>query len=208
MSEKNDIFEEMHEQLLYISEMLGNIETASKQLPRITELLEELLVEQQRTNLAFDNIGEDITFKEEFVCKELSDVDVSLLAGKNLLFLGFRKQDVKKFAEQIAANVTYVPVIDNQGDFASVITNCKENDTLLINCSGIKKSQNMLNFITDVMHDGKLELKLGKGMSAKTISLDIPKLNYIFFETTCFLVPRVLRDAIDCCIWDEKDKKE
>ena len=66
----------------------------------------------------------------------------------------------------------------------------------------------MLNLITDTIDDGKLEIKLGKGTSARTVSLDLPKLNYIFFETTCFLVPRILRDAIDCCIWNKNDRKK
>ena len=124
------------------------------------------------------------------------------------MLLGFRKQDVKRFVKQIGTNATYVPTVDNQGDFGAIVTNCKENDTLLFNCSGISKAQNMLNLITDTIDDGKLEIKLGKGTSARTVSLDLPKLNYIFFETTCFLVPRILRDAIDCCIWNENDRKK
>lgn len=183
------------------------LDGVNKQLLHISELLEKILVEQQRTNLAFDNIGEEIAFKEEIVCRELSDVDFSKLTEKNLFFLGFRKQDVKKFAEQIGTNVIYVPSVENQGDFGAIVTKCKDNDTLLFNCGGINKSQELLNLITDTIDDGTLNMKFGKGASAKAINLDLPKINYIFFETTCFLVPRVLRDAIDCCIWNENDKK-
>lgn len=62
------------------------LDDVNKQLSHISELLEDILVEQQRTNLAFDNIGEDITFKEEIVCRELTEVDTSRLTEKNSCF--------------------------------------------------------------------------------------------------------------------------
>ncbi len=192
-----------------LEEMINGFEyfeEVSKKLTDISDLLEKILVEQQRANLAFENIGEEMLFKEEFVVSELSEVNAYSLSEKNILFLGFRKQDVKQFVNQIVPNVRYIPSVEREGDFAAVVTNCNDNDLLLFNCDGITKSQTLLNLITDTIDDGKLDMQIGKGSSARYVTLDLPKINYAFFETTSFLVPKVLRDAVDCCIWNKNDK--
>ena len=46
-----------------------------RQLLNISELLEKILTKKQQTNLAFDNIGEEIFSKEEIFLWGISNVD-------------------------------------------------------------------------------------------------------------------------------------
>ena len=93
------------------------------------------------------------------------------------------------------------------GDFASIVTRFEEGTVLLINCAEIDKSQETLSGITDAIGDGFFTIHIGKGEAARQVNMDIPKMHYIFFETSCFNLPRALRDGIDLCIWNEVDKK-
>ena len=189
-------------------DVLGNI---SDKLSHISEILEKLLAEQQKANLAFENVGEEISFKQEFVCRNLNEFDRTYLNDNTTLFLGFGKKDVKElvnqFASSVGSDVKYVPSITEPGEFVSAITSCKENDFMLFNCGGITKSQELLNVITDVIADGQITITIGKGPGARVVTLDIPKVNYVFFESTCFYVPKILRDEIDYCVWNESDRK-
>lgn len=117
------------------------------------------------------------------------------------------KQPVNQFANSVNSNVKYVPSVTAPGEFVAVVTNCQENDFLLLNCSGITKSQELLNFISDIIADGQIPVNIGKGTGAKAVLLDIPKMHFVFFESTCFYVPKILRDEIECCVWNENDRK-
>lgn len=189
-------------------DVLGNI---SDKLTHISETLEKLLAEQQKANLAFENVGEEISFKQEFVCRSLNEFDRTFLNDNTTLFLGFGKKDVKELVNQFAASVgsavKYVPSVPSPGEFAAAVNNCQENDFLLLNCGGITKSQELLNVITDVIADGQIHFTIGKGAGARDVLLDIPKIHYVFFESTCFYVPKILRDEIDYCVWNESDRK-
>ena len=151
------------------------------------------------------------SFKQEFVCRSLNEFDRTFLNDNTTLFLGFGKKDVKELVNQFAASVgsavKYVPSVPSPGEFAAAVNNCQENDFLLLNCGGITKSQELLNVITDVIADGQIHFTIGKGAGARDVLLDIPKIHYVFFESTCFYVPKILRDEIDYCVWNESDRK-
>lgn len=187
------------------------LENINDKLSHISETLEKLLAEQQKANLAFENVGEEISFEQEFICRSLNELDRTILNNNTTLFLGFRKKDVKElvnqFANSVNSNVKYVPSVTAPGEFVAVVTNCQENDFLLLNCSGITKSQELLNFISDIIADGQIPVNIGKGTGAKAVLLDIPKMHFVFFESTCFYVPKILRDEIECCVWNENDRK-
>ncbi len=189
-------------------DVLGNI---SDKLTHISETLEKLLAEQQKANLAFENVGEEISFKQEFVCRSLNEFDKTFLNNNTTLFLGFGKKDVKElvneFAISVGSDVKYVPTVTAPGEFAAAVNNCQENDFLLFNCNGITKSHELLNVITDTIADGQINLTIGKGVGARSVLLDLPKIHYVFFESTCFYVPKILRDEIDYCVWNESDRK-
>lgn len=171
----------------------------------------QILDEQRRSNIAIENIGDDISFPIEHIYHDLREVNADDFDDNTVLFLGFRKKDVKHVVSEYAArrNTTYkyIAAIESMGDFASIVTSCEEGIVLLINCAGIDKSQEILSGITDAIGDGFLTIHMGKGGSARQLCLPMPKIHYIFFETSCFHIPRTLREGIDLCIWNEADKK-
>ena len=180
-------------------------------LNEISATLYQILDEQRRSNIAMENIGDEITFSNERIYCDLSEVNVDGFDDNTVLFLGFRKKDVKQFVSEYAARTSkpykYIAEIESMGDFASIVTSCEEGTVLLINCAGIDKSQETLSGITDAIGDGFFTIHIGKGGAARQVNMDIPKMHYIFFETSCFNLPRTLRDGIDLCIWNEVDKK-
>lgn len=188
-----------------------DFEELKSKLNEISATLLQILDEQRRSNIAIENIGDEISFSNERICRDLSEVNVDGFGDNAVLFLGFRKKDVKQFVSEYAARTNkpykYIAAIESMGDFASIVTSCEEGTVLLINCAGIDKSQETLSGITDAIGDGFFTTHIGKGGSAQQVNLDMPKMNYIFFETSCFNLPRTLRDGIDLCIWNEADKK-
>lgn len=188
------------------------LENISDKLTDITELLEKLVEEQYRAKLEFDNVREEIKFKNEFVCCDLDDVDKNLLANNTLLFLGFSRKAVRNlvynFTESIGANVRYATSIKNIGEFASLVNSCMENDYVLIDCSDMTPSVELLNGITEAIEEDTLSIKIGKGSSTRFLILDIPKIHYILFDTTYFNISKQLRNVIDCCIWNEDERNK
>jgi len=188
-----------------------DFEEIKSKLNEISDALFQILEEQRRTNIAIENIGDDISFSNERICQDLREVNADDFDENTVLFLGFRKKDVKQYVSEYAArrNCTYkyIATVDSIGDFVSIVTSCEEGTVLLFNCAGIDKSQETLSGITDAIGDGYFTIHIGKGSSAQQVNLDMPKMHYIFFETSCFDIPRTLRDGIDLCIWNEADKK-
>ena len=186
-------------------------EDLKSKLNEISDTLLQILDEQRKSNIAIENIGDEILFSNECICRDLSEVNVDSFEDNTVLFLGFRKKDVKQFISEYAARMNkhykYITAIASAGDFVSIVTNCQEGTVLLINCAGINKSPETLNLITDTTGDGLLTVRVGKGESAQQLVLNLPEINYIFFETSCFNLPRTLGDGIDLCIWNEADKK-
>lgn len=186
------------------------VELKSK-LDEISATLLQILDEQRKSNIAMENIGDEISFSSERICCDLREANYDGFDDNTVLFLGFRKKDVKQFVSEYAVKTSrpykYIAAIESMSDFASIVTSCKEDTVLLINCAGINKSQKTLSGITDTLGDGFITIPVGKGGSAQQVNLDIPKLHYVFFETSCFNLPRTLRDGIDLCIWNEADKK-
>ena len=188
-----------------------DFEELKSKLSEISATLLLILDEQRRSNIAIENIGDEISFSNERIYRDLSEVKFDGFDDNIVLFLGFRKKDVKQFVSEYAAKTNnpykYIAAIESMGDFASVVTNCEEGTVLLINCAGIDKSIETINGIADAIGDGYFTIHIGKGGSAQQVNLDMPKLHYIFFETSCFNLPKTLRDGIDLCIWNEADKK-
>ena len=135
-----------------------------------------------------------ISFKNEFVCNDLKSFDRTVLDDNTTLFLGFNKKEIKKivyqFATSIGSNVKYISSITELDEFVSAIAACKENDFILFNCGGITKSQEILSVITDVINDGQITITIWKGLEARVVTLDVPKLNYIFLRQLAYMFPK------------------
>lgn len=89
--------------------------------------------------------------------------------------------------------VTSGPAIERVGDLGSILTNLNDGDILFID------EVHRLNKIVEeilypAMEDGKLDIILGKGPSARTIQLDLPKFTLIGATTRLGMISSPLRN--------------
>ncbi len=89
--------------------------------------------------------------------------------------------------------ITSGPAIERQGDLASILTNVSENGILFID------EIHRLNKIVEevlypAMEDQAIDIIIGKGPSAKTLRLDLPKFTIIGATTRISLLSSPLRD--------------
>lgn len=78
--------------------------------------------------------------------------------------------------------VTSGPVIEKVGDLASVLTNLEEGDILFFDeCHRLNK--NIEEVLYPAMEDFLLDIIIGKGPSARTLRLDLPKFTLIAATT-------------------------
>lgn len=89
--------------------------------------------------------------------------------------------------------VTSGPAIERAGDLASIITNLSDGDILFID------EVHRLNRIVEevlypAMEEYKLDIIIGKGPSAKTLRLDIPRFTIVAATTRVGLLSSPLRD--------------
>ena len=79
-----------------------DFEELKSKLSEISATLLLILDEQRRSNIAIENIGDEISFSNERICRDLSEVKVDGFDDNTVLFLGFRKKDVKQFVSEYA----------------------------------------------------------------------------------------------------------
>lgn len=89
--------------------------------------------------------------------------------------------------------VTSGPAIERAGDLASILTNLEEGDVLFID------EIHRLNKVVEevlypAMEDFMLDIIIGKGPSARSIRLDIPKFTLVGATTRAGLISSPLRD--------------
>jgi Holliday junction DNA helicase RuvB len=89
--------------------------------------------------------------------------------------------------------VTAGPVIEKAGDLAAIITNLEENDILFID-----EIHRLNRAVEEIMYpaleDYALDLVIGKGPSAKTFRINLPKFTLIGATTRAGLIASPLRD--------------
>ena len=94
---------------------------------------------------------------------------------------------------EVNIRVTSGPAIERPGDLAAILTNLKEFDVLFID------EIHRLNKIVEevlypAMEDFGLDIVIGKGPSARSIRLDLPKFTLIGATTRAGLISSPLRD--------------
>lgn len=98
-------------------------------------------------------------------------------------------------ANELGVNIkiTAGPVIEKAGDLAAIITNLEENDVLFID-----EIHRLSRAVEEVMYpaleDYALDIVIGKGPSAKTFRVNLPKFTLIGATTRLGLVTAPLRD--------------
>jgi len=93
----------------------------------------------------------------------------------------------------VSIRITSGPAIERSGDLASILTNLKDGDILFID------EIHRLNKVVEeslypAMEDFCLDIILGKGPSARTVRLDLPKFSIVGATTRIGLISSPMRD--------------
>ncbi len=89
--------------------------------------------------------------------------------------------------------VTSGPAIERQGDLAAILTNLGDNDVLFID-EIHRLSKTVEEILYSAMEDYALDIIIGKGPSARSVRLDLPKFTLIGATTRLGSVSAPLRD--------------
>jgi Holliday junction DNA helicase RuvB len=98
-------------------------------------------------------------------------------------------------ANEIGAKikVTSGPAIEKSGDLAAILTNLEEGDILFID-EIHRLNKNIEEILYPAMEDFVLDIIMGKGPSARTLRLDLPRFTIIGATTMASLLSAPLRD--------------
>ncbi len=98
-------------------------------------------------------------------------------------------------ANEMNVNIraTSGPAIERAGDLASMLTNLQENDVLFID-EIHRLNRNVEEVLYSAMEDYQIDIMLGKGPSAKSLKLDLPKFTVIGATTRAGELSAPLRD--------------
>lgn len=98
-------------------------------------------------------------------------------------------------ANEMKANVrvTSGPAIEKSGDLAAILTNLQEGDILFID-EIHRLNKTIEEILYPAMEDYALDIIIGKGPSARTLRLDLPKFTIIGATTMASLLSAPLRD--------------
>ena len=89
--------------------------------------------------------------------------------------------------------VTSGPAIERQGDLASILTNLEEGDILFVD-EIHRLNKTVEESIYPALEDFALDIVLGKGPSARTVRLELPKFTLIGATTKVGMISNPLRD--------------
>ena len=89
--------------------------------------------------------------------------------------------------------VTSGPAIDKAGDLAAILTNLQENDVLFID-EIHRLNKSVEEVLYPALEDFNLDIVIGKGPSARSIRLDLPKFTLVGATTKAGSLSSPLRD--------------
>ena len=89
--------------------------------------------------------------------------------------------------------ITSGPAIERAGDLASLLTNLQDGDILFID-EIHRLQRTVAEVLYSAMEDYKLDIMIGKGPSARSLRLDLPKFTLIGATTRTGALPSPLRD--------------
>ena len=93
----------------------------------------------------------------------------------------------------VQIKVTSGPAIERAGDLASLLTNVQEGDIIFID-EIHRLNKNIEEILYPAMEDHALDIVLGKGPSARTVRLDLPRFTLIGATTRVGKLSSPLRD--------------
>mgnify|MGYP005793403521 CR=1 FL=1 len=89
--------------------------------------------------------------------------------------------------------ITSGPAIEKSGDLAAILTNLEENDILFID-EIHRINRSVEEILYSAMEDFCLDIIIGKGPSARSIRLDLPKFTLVGATTRAGMLTNPLRD--------------
>lgn len=98
-------------------------------------------------------------------------------------------------AKEMGSNIkiTSGPAIEKTGDLAAILTNLEEGDILFID-EIHRLNKTIEEILYPAMEDYALDIIIGKGPSARTLRIDLPKITIIGATTKMSLLSAPLRD--------------
>ncbi len=93
----------------------------------------------------------------------------------------------------VGIKITSGPAIERIGDFGSILTNLNDGDILFID-EIHRLSKVIEEVLYPAMEDGKLDIIVGKGPSARTIQLELPKFTLVGATTRLGMLSSPLRN--------------
>ena len=93
----------------------------------------------------------------------------------------------------VSIRITSGPAIEKQGDLAALLTNLSENDILFVD-EIHRLSRSVEEVLYPAMEDYALDIIIGKGPSARSIRLDLPRFTLIGATTKAGALTAPLRD--------------
>ena len=165
--------------------------------PELVNFDEEKLEKTLRPQILEEYIGQDKVKENmkvyiEAAKKRKEPLDHVLLYGPP----GLGKTTLSNIiANEMNSNikVTSGPAIEKSGDLAALLTNLNENDVLFID-EIHRLNKNVEEILYPALEDYTLDIVIGKGPTAKSIRIDLPKFTLIGATTKAGSLTTPLRD--------------
>ena len=166
--------------------------------PELEDGIEENLESSIRPKMLNEYIGqskvkENMKIYIEAAKKRGEQLDHVLLYGPP----GLGKTTLANIiANEMESNikVTSGPAIEKAGDLAALLTNLKENDVVFID-EIHRLNKNVEEILYPALEDFTLDIVIGKGPTARSIRIDIPKFTLIGATTKAGSLSTPLRDS-------------